>query len=376
MKEFSVTLKEKVRQLDVVMLLCAVALSILSVVTLAASSDAYKSGMAYARNQVFALGLGLICVGIISMIDYDMLIERLEYLFFGVSVALLVIVILFGQGEMGNDNWISIPIINMNIQPTEFVKITFIITFSRHLDRLKHKINHPLSVLQILIHGGLIAGMVVISGDDGMALVYLAIMAVMVFCAGISMWYIAGAAALVIIIFPILWEYMEEYQRQRILVGFNPDLDPSDKGYQSIRSRDCIISGGFRGAGFSGGTKYYSLPAAQSDCLFSVLAEKFGFIGTFTYIALITIMIWRIILLAKNCRKTYASFICMGMVGMFLAQTLENIGMCLAIMPVVGITLPFFSYGGSSMLSMYMCMGVLQSICSHNHKYYFERELE
>lgn len=376
MKEFSVTLKEKVRQLDVVMLLCAVALSVLSVVTLAASSDAYKSGMAYARNQIFALGLGLICVGIISMIDYDMLIERLEYLFFGVSVALLVIVILFGKGEMGNDNWISIPIINLNIQPTEFVKITFIITFSRHLDRLKHNINHPLSVLQILIHGGLIAGMVVISGDDGMALVYLAIMAVMVFCAGISMWYIAGAAALVIILFPILWEYMEEYQRQRILVGFNPDLDPSDKGYQSIRSRDCIISGGFRGAGFSGGTKYYSLPAAQSDCLFSVLAEKFGFIGTFTYIALITIMIWRIILLAKNCRKTYASYICMGMVGMLLAQTLENIGMCLAIMPVVGITLPFFSYGGSSMLSMYMCMGVLQSICSHNHKYYFERELE
>lgn len=376
MKEFSVTLKEKVRQLDVVMLLCAVALSVLSVVTLAASSDAYKSGMAYARNQIFALGLGLICVGIISMIDYDMLIERLEYLFFGVSVALLVIVILFGKGEMGNDNWISIPIINLNIQPTEFVKITFIITFSRHLDRLKHNINHPLSVLQILIHGGLIAGMVVISGDDGMALVYLAIMAVMVFCAGISMWYIAGAAALVIILFPILWEYMEEYQRQRILVGFNPDLDPSDKGYQSIRSRDCIISGGFRGAGFSGGTKYYSLPAAQSDCLFSVLAEKFGFIGTFTYIVLITIMIWRIILLAKNCRKTYASYICMGMVGMLLAQTLENIGMCLAIMPVVGITLPFFSYGGSSMLSMYMCMGVLQSICSHNHKYYFERELE
>ncbi len=376
MKEFSVTLKEKVQQLDVVMLFCAIALSILSVITLASSADAYASGMAYARNQVFALVLGLICVGIISMIDYDMLIDRLEYIFFGVSVTLLVIVILFGEGEMGNENWISIPIINMNIQPTEFVKITFIITFARHLDRLKHRINHPLSVLQILIHGGLIAGMVVLSGDDGMALVYLAIMAVMVFCAGISLWYVAGAVALVIILFPVLWEYMAEYQRQRILIGFNPDLDPDVIGYQSIRSRDCIISGGFRGAGFSGGTKYYILPAAQSDCLFSVLAEKFGFIGTFTYVILITIIIWRIILLAKNCRKTYASFICMGMVGMLLAQTLENIGMCLAIMPVVGITLPFFSYGGSSMLSMYMCLGVLQSICSHNHKYYFERELE
>lgn len=376
MKEFSVTLREKVQQLDMVMLFCAIALSMLSVVTLAASADAYSAGFAYARNQLLALVLGLICVGIISMIDYDMLIERIEYVFFGTSVLLLIIVILFGEGEMGNENWISIPIINLNIQPTEFVKITFIINFSRHLDRLKHKINHPLSVLQILIHGGLIAGLVVVSGDDGMALVYLAIMAVMVFCAGISLWYIAGAAVVAIIVFPILWEYMEEYQQQRILVGFNPDLDPSDKGYQSIKSRECIISGGFRGAGFSGGTRYFSLPAAQSDCLFSVLAEKFGFIGTFTYIILISIFIWRIIILAKNCRKNYASYICMGMVGMLLAQTLENIGMCLAIMPVVGITLPFFSYGGSSMLSMYMCLGVLQSISSHNHKYYFERELE
>jgi len=198
----------------------------------------------------------------------------------------------------------------------------------------------------------------------------------MVFCAGISLWYIAGALAIAVILFPILWEYMEEYQRQRILVGFNPDLDPDDKGYQSIKSRACIISGGFRGAGFTGGSRYFSLPAAQSDCLFSVLAEKFGFIGTFTYIALIVVLIWRIIMLARTCRKNYASYICMGMVGMLVAQTLENIGMCLAIMPVVGITLPFFSYGGSSMLSMYMCLGVLQSISSHNHKYYFERELE
>jgi len=298
MKEFSVTLREKVRQLDIVMLICAIALSLLSVITLAASADAYSAGLAYARNQIVALVMGLVCVGVISMIDYDMLIERLEYVFFGTSVFLLIIVILFGEGTMGNENWISIPIINLNIQPTEFVKITFIINFSRHLDRLKHKINHPLSVLQILLHGGLIAGLVVVSGDDGMALVYLAIMAVMVFCAGISLWYIAGALAIAVILFPILWEYMEEYQRQRILVGFNPDLDPDDKGYQSIKSRACIISGGFRGAGFTGGSRYFSLPAAQSDCLFSVLAEKFGFIGTFTYIALIVVLIWRIIMLS------------------------------------------------------------------------------
>jgi len=376
LKEFSVTMREKVRQMDMIMLICAIAMSILSVVTLAASADAFENGALYVRNQIVALVLGLICVGVISLIDYDALIERIEYLFFVVSIGLLLWVILAGSGEMGNDNWIKIPGINMFIQPTEFAKITFIIHFARHLDRLRHKINHPLSVLQILIHGGLIAGLVVLSGDDGMALVYVAIMAVMVFSTGISLWYVAGAVALVVILFPFLWEHMDNYQRLRILVGFNPELDPIDIGYQPIQSRECIIAGGFRGAGFSGGSRYYSVPAGQSDCLFAILAEKFGFIGTFSYIVLITVMVWRIIILARNSRKNYASYICMGIVGMIVAQTVENIGMCLAVMPVIGITLPFFSYGGSSMLSMYMCLGVLQSICSHNQKYYFEREFD
>jgi len=365
-------LREKMKQMDAVMIVCIIAMSLLSVLTLASASDAYGG---YVRNQFLAMCLGIGFVIALSLIDYDLLIEKVEYAFFALSVILLVVVILFGEGENGNHNWIYLTE-TLSIQPSEFVKITYIICFARHLDRLKGKINHPLSILQLLIHGGLIVGLVILSGDDGMALVYLAIMAIMVFCAGVSLWYFAGALLIVIIAFPILWEHMEPYQQMRILVGFNPDLDPQYIGYQPIISRQCIISGGFRGAGFTGGTHYYSLPAGQSDFLYAVLAEKFGFIGTFTYIVLMVILVWRIILLAKNTRKNYASYICMGMVGMLLAQTLENIGMCLAMLPVVGITLPFFSYGGSSMLSMYMCMGVLQSICSHNRKYYFERELE
>lgn len=371
MKKFSITLQEKIRSLDMVMMFCVIAMSGLSILTLASASDIFTGN--YVRNQLLALVLGLICVGVLSMIDYDELIQKLEYVFFGISVLLLIIVMLFGEGENGNHNWIYLTE-TLSIQPSEFVKITYIITFARHLDRLKGKINHPLSVLQLVLHAGLISGMVMLTGDLGMALVYLAIMAVMLFSAGLSLWYFAGAIVLILILFPFVWDHMAEYQQMRILVGFNPDLDPTDKGWQAIKSRDCIVSGGFSGAGFSGGSKYYSLPAGQSDFLFSVLAEKFGFIGAFTYIILITVLLWRIIILAKNCRKNYASFICMGMVGMLLAQTLENLGMCLAIVPVVGITLPFFSYGGSSMLSMFMCIGVLQSISTHNRKYFFERE--
>lgn len=374
MKEYSVTLREKVRQIDYGIILCIVMMSIMSIVTLAGAADAY--GDSYYKTQTISMLIGLVCLAVVSMIDYDALINKLKYVFFLLSIGLLAVVIFFGQGEMGNANWIKIPGIPFYIQPTEFVKITYIICLALHIDRLKNRINHPWSVIQLALHILLITGLVIKSGDDGMALVYLAIAAFMVFSSGISLWYFALIAAVAVIAFPFLWNYMPGYQQQRILVGFNPDLDPLDKGWQAISSRECIISGGFRGAGFDGGSQYFGLSQGQSDFLFSVMAEKFGFIGTFTYIVLVVLLVIRILVIARHARKNYASYICVGMAGMIIAQAGENIGMCLAMLPVVGITLPFFSYGGSSMLSMYICMGVVQSICAHNKKYYFEREPE
>ena len=373
MKEFSVTLREKIRQIDYVIILCIVAMSTMSVITLAGAADAYGN---YYKTQAVSMVLGLFCLAVVSMIDYDALISKMKYVFFAISIGLIVAVIFFGKGERGNANWIELPFLPFYIQPTEFAKITYIICFALHIDKLKSKINHPWSVIQLGAHALLIVGLVMVSGDLGMALVYIAIAAFMLFSSGISLWYFALIIAVAVIAFPFLWNYMPGYQQQRILVGFNPDLDPLDKGWQAISSRECIISGGFRGAGFDGGSQYFGLSQGQSDFLFSVMAEKFGFIGTFTYIVLIVLLVIRILLVARHARKNYASYICMGMAGMLIAQAGENIGMCLAMLPVVGITLPFFSYGGSSMLSIYICMGVVQSICAHNKKYYFERELE
>ena len=179
MKEFSQSFREKLTSIDGWMLFCAIAMSVMSIVTLLAASDAY--GTSFVRNQSFALLLGLICVAVISMIDYDALITKAEWLFFAASIGLLIFVKLFGTGENGNENWIHV-VGSLYIQPTEFVKITYILCLARHLDRLRGKINHPLSVLQIALHGGLIVGLVMLTGDDGMALVYLAIFAAMVFC--------------------------------------------------------------------------------------------------------------------------------------------------------------------------------------------------
>ncbi len=371
MKEFSVTYKEKLKRIDPVVLFCVLGMNLMSLITLWSASDAY--GTWYVKIQALASCIGIAGMIVLTFIDYDTLFSKLKYMLFIVSVGLMVVVRLFGQGTMGNKNWLPLPFFNLSWQPSEFVKITFMVCFALHLAYLKDRINKPLSVLQLALHAGLIIGLVAIT-DFGMALVYIVIAAFMLFSSGMSLWYFFGVGASVVMASPFLWQHLSEKQQRRILVGFNPDLDPLDIGLQQIASRRCIISGGFRGAGFSGGSKYYSLPEGWSDCLFAVLAEKFGFIGTFLYIALIVTLVIRILWIAKGTRKTYASYICIGIAGMLIAQSAENIGMCLGMLPVVGITLPFFSYGSSSIISMYLFIGILQSICTHNKKYYFERE--
>ncbi|MBO4933402.1 MAG: FtsW/RodA/SpoVE family cell cycle protein [Clostridia bacterium] len=370
LKEFTITNSEKLRRIDPVILICALAMSGLSILTLIATSDAY--GTYYYKMQIAAVAVGFTAMMIMTFIDYDALISRMKYIFFAVTVGLLILVGIFGTGSQGNNNWISFG--SISFQPSELVKVTYIMVFALHLDKLKDRINHPFSVLQLGIHAGLIFGLVMLTGDLGTGLVYLVISAIMIFSAGLSLWYFAGMIAAVVAAAPALWPHLSERQQMRILVGFNPDLDPLDVGWHSIASRNCIISGGFRGAGFSGGSKYFSLNAGQSDFLFAAFAEKFGFMAAFLYIILITTMILRILWIARGTRKNYAMYICVGIAGMLLAQSAENIGMCLAMLPVVGITLPFFSYGVSSMVSMYLCIGVVQSICAHNKKYYFERE--
>lgn len=382
MKEFSTSLKEKLKNIDYIIISCAFALSLLSILVLWGGSANFQNGKSKVIVQSVAVTLGLILAFLISTIDYDTVIEKLEKFFFIFSIAMLLGCLVINKffpsisGATGstNQNWIKIPGVPFYMQPAEFVKITFIITFSRHIDRVGDKINNPLNVLKLLIHAGIIIGILAITKDLGTVLIYMFIMAAMLFVGGLSLWYFVGFAVIMVIVFPFLWDHMKEYQQQRIIVGFNPESDPEDYGYQALLSKKAIINGGFRGAGLTGGTVYTKLPAAHSDFLFAVLAEKLGFFGTFAYICIMAGLVVRLLIVSRRTRKDYASLICVGVAAMLIAQTLENIGMCLAALPVIGIPLPFFSYGGSSMLALYISLGVVESICSHSRKYYFERE--
>lgn len=373
MKTFSTSFKEKLRKLDITVMVCVTILTCISLLVLFGGHGTF--GMGKFAMQFAMAALGFLLMVLISMLDYQDVIDKMYVIFFFISVGALAITLLIGTGN-GNKSWIRFDKLGIpfGIQPSEFVKITFIATFTKHLDRVKKEINRPKNVFALLVHAGLIIGLVLLSKDLGVALVYMGITAFMLFSAGLSLWYFFIVIVAVVVVFPYVWPLLEEYQQKRILVGFDPMLDPLDKGYQPLLSRSAISSGGFWGQGIFGGEVYEELPAAHTDFVFAVIGEKLGFFGLAVVIVTMCVLVVRIIVIARKSRKDTGSYVCMGIAAALIIQTTENIGMCMAMLPVVGITLPFLSYGGSSTLALYMMMGVVQSVQSHRVKYFFERE--
>ncbi|MBQ6892775.1 MAG: FtsW/RodA/SpoVE family cell cycle protein [Clostridia bacterium] len=371
MKVFSITWYEKLRKLDYIVLFSAVALTVVSLLTLAGAANDY--GVKYFYIQLVAAVLGIATMIIISTIDYEEIAEKFSLILFGISVFLLVLTLAIGKGD-GNKSWIRFDFLPIGIQPSEFVKVMYIVTFSKHLQMLHGEINKPKSLLKLGAHAGAIIGLVMMQGDLGSALVFMFLTAAMLFAAGFSIWYFLGASVVVVAAAPLLWRMLKPYQKSRILAGFWPETDPADKGFQALMSKNAISAGGFFGTGFSGGTEYQKVPYAHTDFIFAITGEKFGFFGAFTVIALLCILVIRALVLAYKMRGTYAAYMCVGVAAVIIAQTTENIGMCLAKLPVIGITLPFMSYGGSSMLASFCLIGVIQSINAHRGKYFFERQ--
>lgn len=315
---------------------------------------------------------GMVALFIIANVDYRFFVDRLWLFLLGASVLLLVITLILGNSgqniETANKSWLRIPGIGISIQPSEFVKITFLCTFSKHIDMVKDRINRPTVALGLMMHAGLIIGLILLSGDLGVALVYMGIVAVMLFCSGLSLWYFLGVSLVLVVAFPLIWELLQPYQRERILYGFQPELDPTDVGHQPLLSRETIASGGFFGIGLFTAGRYEALPASHTDFIFSTVCEKFGVLGGFLVVAALVIMAIRLLYLGYRCRDTVGRLICSGIAAVIIIQSAENLWMCLGLVPVVGITLPFMSAGGSSVLALYALMGLAHSVAAKEKK--------
>lgn len=225
--------KEAIRNIDPVLFGSSVLLSLISIVTVYGAVDNF--GASKLKMQIAMFLVGVLVTVLIAFVDYRVIVEKLWIPMLAGSVLLLVITLLFGESgvnmETGNKSWLKIPGTGFMIQPSEFIKFTFVCTFARHLFAVKEHINKPLNVLLLAGHALLVVGPILVSGDLGVALVYVALIALMLFCAGLHPGYFAAVIVLVVLAAPYLWEHLAHYQQMRILVGFNPDLDPGGYGW-------------------------------------------------------------------------------------------------------------------------------------------------
>lgn len=314
--------------------------------------------------QSAAICIGLVAMFILSRLDYAYLTELNKVIMAGyIFLLILVLVIGIGKEDTGTTGWISLG--PVNIQPSEFAKLGFIITFGTHLSNVQRTIHKFSTLIGLCVHAAIPLVLVLMQPDYGTAMVFIFITIFMMFFAGVRLrYFVMGFSAFVAAI-PLLWFFvLDQFQKNRIYVFLDPQSSPMGAGYNVIQSKIAVGSGMIFGKGLFQGTQIQLdyLPGKHTDFIFAVAGEEFGLIGCLVIIALSAVIITRLFLGAERVKKDSGAFILIGIAAMFLFQNFENIGMCIGLMPVTGIPLPFFSYGGSSMITSFACIGVAQSI--------------
>lgn len=362
-----------VRQADPLLLgLCcaATAYGLLMITSATRFLDTYR----HVIVQGVAALLGVVLYFLASMVDITELVKKWKWiLLFNVGF-ILILKTPLGLEVNGNLAWLDIPGIPVNIQPAEIVKLTFIMLLAQQLVWLKE--NKDLkSISSIVMLGGhllLIVGLYyVISSDMGSALVYIFVFACMAFVAGLAIRWFVLALLGGGIGFYLLWELdkIPQHMKDRFIVLTDHSYQPLDVGWHQTRSLLALGGGKLTGQGLFKGTQTQSefsgsLPFRHTDFIFSAIGEELGMLGCLLVVLLLTAIIVRCLMTATRARNRLEAYVCVGMAAMLIFQTISNIGMCLFVMPVIGLTLPFFSYGGSSILTLFVAMGIVSGVRS------------
>lgn len=330
-------------------------------------------------KQAAFIAMGVVLYFIFTMVDIEFILEKSWKFLLAAGIVLILMLIPFGvAGDTINKSWMYLPGISIGIQPAELVKIPFLLVMARILNQNReHGISRPSSVFLLagytLFFAGLIA---VISEDMGMVLVYLFLFVFMAWSSGVSWRWFAAGFGVCAVVTAVLWPHVKDQHRmKRItvvldhLIGNQATMweQTQGAGWQQSRSILAIGSGQLTGKGFLQGTLTQSsspnsLNARHTDEIFAVCGEEFGMIGCMLILLLLTTIILRCFWVARASRSHQAAYIATGFASMLLIQTAINVSMCLYLFPVVGLTLPFFSYGGSSILTLYAAMGIVSGI--------------
>lgn len=325
-------------------------------------------------KQIIWIAVSIVAMLVVMMLDYSVLV-KISPVLYAISIILLIAV-LFTEPINGATSWFSIG--DFAFQPSEFAKIAVILfiafAMSKIQERGKEEINKPWKLLIVLSIIALPLLLIVIQPDYGTAAAYIVALVLMLFTAGISKKYIIVTALLIVIIAPIMYIYvLPDHAKTRIEIFLNPESDPRGAGYNVIQSKLAIGAGKLMGMGLLNGnqTQLGYLYPKTTDFIFAVIGEEMGFIVSSIVIILYVLIITKIIYIAKTAKDDEGSYIAIGIAGIFLFHMLENIGMTMGLLPITGVPLLFVSYGGSSMINSFICLGILLNISGNRQKTIF-----
>jgi rod shape determining protein RodA len=354
------------KNIDYVLLLIVFVLALYGLIIIYSANFQDPGGEGEFNRQVNYFFAGLILLAVFAMIDYKTLVKLEIYLYIA-SVLILLLVIFIGHSALGAQRWISIG--SFSFQPSEFVKITLIIFLSSRLSRenaLKFE-----EIAGTFLYVGITLILILIQPDLGTALVLVAIFFAMLFIRGFNPLYIGSVALAGAAVLPFV---LKEYQKQRLLTFLDPEKDPTGAGWNIIQSMTSVGSGRFLGRGLMQGTltQLSFVPEHSTDFIFAVLGEELGFLGGASLILLYFFLLWKIFRVAKRAKDMPGVLMSVGIFAMFFFHIFVNIGMTIGVMPVTGVPLPFMSYGGSSLLTNLISVGILLSIFARKERFFKE----
>jgi rod shape determining protein RodA len=350
--------------IDFSVLLPVLLLSLIGVAMVFSATQA-KAEMAHLYlKQLAYIGVGVLGMIFFASLNYQVLVQRYAYPAYWLLVVLLAILLAAGQEVAGSKRWLDLG--PVSLQPSEFAKIATTLVLARFLAARQERVRAWDTLLGAFLLAALPMLLILKEPDLGTALLFVALVLVMLFVVGVPVRRLAAIIGVGMLASPLVWMVLKDYQRKRLMVFLNPNSDTLGSGYNVIQSKIAIGSGQWLGKGWLAGTQgqLKFVPEHHTDFIFSVLAEEWGFVGCLVLVSLFVVFLLQALRVARVARDMQGSLIAVGLTALLSVQVLINLGVASGILPVTGMTLPLISYGGSSMLTTYCMVGILMNIAA------------
>lgn len=365
MRRFLDELKDFTKKGDMVLLILCLCVAGFGVVCIASatSADKFDGNFRYIAIQLVSMGLGVVMYAFVSSLDLDLLSEhRMSMVVFNCFLLLMLLSPLGTDNNTGNRSWIDLKVIS--VQPAEICKITYIIIMASVMASHQNNISGIPSIMHMVVHLALIVGLnMAVSRDAGVSLIFVFIFIGMAFAGGVSVWWFALAIGSIAVAFPVIFPHLATHQQNRILILFDESIDPQgiNERYHYKKNLQSLTGGGLTGQGLFNGnrTQGGNLFAQHTDYIFSSIGEELGFLGCVLVMVLELAIIFRCIYVGLKCPDYMRRLVCYGAASALMFQVMINVGMCIGSMPVIGLTLPLISYGGSSVVTIFAMLGLV-----------------